>query len=156
MLIFTEVVLFLPPSLSRQICSRSSDGLAHTSRLEMASSSSTSTQPTIQELLVLYLTRLTGQRWRFRALPISRIHLDSTPASVPSPIDISENPSDWDRFCELLDILSRLLAPNSEFEGWWVHMSLSLLGGRFRKIWHVFLFLYLLPIIGKSICWKSQ
>ena len=72
----------------------------------------------MQEVRVLYLTRLTGQRWRTRALPISRAHLDSTPASAPSPIDCGKDSGDWDRLCELLDELSRLLAPNGEFEGW--------------------------------------
>lgn len=137
-------------------------GLSHTS-LEMASSFSSS-QPKIQELLVLnisffllqgyvyilssglsqtyiYLTCLMGQRWRFRALPMPSTHLDFTPASAPSPIAISKDPGDLHRFCELLDELSRLLAPNCEFEGWWVHMSLSFVSRSFSKdLTRVFVF----------------
>lgn len=75
----------------------------------------------MEEAQVLYFTRRQGNHWSFRALPISKTHLDSTPASAPKPIHKLQDHGDWDRLGELIDALGRLLATNGALEGWYVH-----------------------------------
>lgn len=75
----------------------------------------------MEEAQVLYFTRRQGNQWSFHALPISKTHLDSTPASAPKPIHKLQDHGNWDRLGELIDELGRLLATNGALEGWYVH-----------------------------------
>lgn len=130
----------LPPSLPSQSFFRTHQEAhpSHTFSSSMASLRSTSTQPSMEEAQVLYFTCWQGNPWSFRALPISKTHLDSTPASAPQPIHKLKDLGNWDRLGELIDELARLLAANGALEGWYVHGWTLLVA--FPEIWCVMVY----------------
>lgn len=74
----------------------------------------------MEEAQVLYFARQDEGQWTYRALPISKTHLDSIPPSAPGPHEVQYS-DDWDFLGKLIDELRKLLAASGALKGWCVH-----------------------------------
>lgn len=62
------------------------------------------------EAQLLYFTRQYGSKWNFKAVFISKTHLDSIPPGIPS---------DEPNLINLVDVIGKLCADNGKLAGWY-------------------------------------